>query len=187
MNDAFHKELFRAMWNVCPILKEIRFRPQTEGRNASYQRDDGTIVETDYKQRSVEREWKFEDARGLDPEAFLQTASDMGEEMGKKMMTDLLTTVKAATEEVGNVVNCEGKRLTFEKFLEMVTKIYTEFDDFGQPRQKALLLPPEACQQVTKQLKEWESDPAKRDALEQAIEQHRKAFYERETRRRMVD
>jgi len=187
MRNAFHNEIFRAMWNVCPILKEIRVRPQTEGKNASYQRDDGKIVETDYKRRSVEREWKFEDSRGLDPEAFLQTASDMGEEVGKKMMTDLLNTVKEATEEVGNVVNCEGKGLTFEKFLELVTKIYTEFDDFGQPRQKALLLSPEACQQFRASIKEWESDPAKRAALEQVTEQHRKAFYEREARRRMVD
>jgi hypothetical protein len=31
MRDAFNKELFRAMWDVSPILKEIRTRPQVEG------------------------------------------------------------------------------------------------------------------------------------------------------------
>jgi hypothetical protein len=43
MRDAFDKELVRAMWDVSPILKEIRTRPQVEGKEASYQRDGGRL------------------------------------------------------------------------------------------------------------------------------------------------
>lgn len=187
MQDVFSKELFRAMWDVCPLLKEIRVRPQTEGKEASYQREDGKVVEMEYHLRRVERSWKPEDAQGLSPEKFLQAASDIGEEMGKKMMTDLLSAVSKATEEVGNVVNCEGKGLTFEKFLEMAANTYTDFDSHGQPDVKTFVASPEACQQFEKNMKEWTSDPVKRTALEQVVEQHRKAFNEREARRRMVD
>src|SRR5438477_6996143 len=49
MRDAFNKELFRAMWEVSPILKEIRTRPQVEGHEASYQRESGEIIQIEYK------------------------------------------------------------------------------------------------------------------------------------------
>jgi len=187
MEDAFSKELFRGMWGACPLLKEIRVRPQTEGKEASYQREDGKIVEMNYQLRRVEGRWKPEDARGLSPEDFLQAAASLGEIMGQKMMADLLGAVSNATEEVGNVVSCEGKGLTFEKFLEVVTNVHTEFDAQGRPNVKTFVASPEACQQFEKNLKEWTSDPVKRAALEQVTEQHRKAFNEREARRRMVD
>ena len=86
MNDVFANEIFRAMWSVCPVLREIRVRPQTEGKAASYEREDGKVVETQYKLHRVERSWKFEDAQGLSPEDFLKTAADLGEEMGSQMM-----------------------------------------------------------------------------------------------------
>jgi hypothetical protein len=187
MKNVFTKEIFRAMWDVCPVLKQIRVRPQSEGTESSYERADGRIVETNYNLRKVERRWTTRDAQGLSPEAFLQTATDIGAEMGEKMLADILETVKQATEEVGNVVNCEGKGMTFEKFLEMTAKTYTEFDSFGRPYQKDFLASPETCQQLARNLKDWTSDPAKRAALEQVIDQHRKAFNEREACRRMVD
>lgn len=187
MRDAFDNELFRAMWAVSSILKEIRVRPQTEGKEASYEREDGTIIEMDYKLQSVERRWHFEEAQGLAPEAFLQIAADLGEEMGNKMLADILKTVGQVTQEVGNVVNCEGKGMTFEKFLEMTANVHTEFDDFGRPDVKTFVGSPEACREYEKNVKEWTSDPAKQTAIAQVIERHWKAFNEREARRRMVD
>ena len=53
MQDVFSKELLRAMWDICPLLKEIRVRPQTEGKEASYQREDGKIVEMQYQLQRV--------------------------------------------------------------------------------------------------------------------------------------
>ena len=187
MQDTFSKELFRAMWDVCPILKEIPTRPQTEGTEASYEREDGKIVQTDYKLRSVQRQWQFEDAQGLAPEDFLQIAAEIGEEMGNKMLADILETVGQVTKEVGNVVDCEGKGMTFEKFLEMTANVHTEFDDLGRPDVKTFVGSPKACEEYSENIKKWTSDPAKRAAIEEVIEQHRKVFSEREARRRMVD
>ena len=175
------------MWDVSPILKEIRTRPQAEGKEASYERDGGEIIQIEYTKQSVERKSQVEDARGFAPEEFLQFAADIGEEMGNKMLADILTTVGKAATDVGNVVDLEGKGMTFEKFLSMVANVYTEFDDFGRPDLKTFVGSPEACREYTKNVKNWTADPSKRAAIEQVIEQHRKAFFEREARRRMVD
>ena len=36
MQKVSGDEMFAGMWGVCPLLREIRVRPQTEGRQASY-------------------------------------------------------------------------------------------------------------------------------------------------------
>ena len=54
------------MWGACPLLKEIRVRPQTEGKEASYQREDGKIVEMNYQLRRVEvRQYRMPHSRSI--------------------------------------------------------------------------------------------------------------------------
>jgi hypothetical protein len=48
MRKAQNDEMFAALWSVCPLLKQIRVRPQTEGDKASYQREDGKVLDMDY-------------------------------------------------------------------------------------------------------------------------------------------
>lgn len=78
MRDTFNKELFRAMWDVSPILKEMSTRPQAEGREASYERADGKVVHVDYKLQSVEQHYHLEDAQGYAPEEYLEIAAGIG-------------------------------------------------------------------------------------------------------------
>lgn len=180
-------EMFAGMWGVCPLLKQIRVRPQTEGREASYQREDGKVVQMQYDLRRVERGVKVEDAKGLSPEEFLEFHSNAGRELGNMMMADLLKGVGEAAEEVGNVIGLEGKGLTFEKYLQMTAKIYTEFDDLGRPRPKSVVLPPEMLQKFQNDIREWAADPVKLAAIEEVMQRHRKKFNEIEAGRRMVD
>ena len=103
------------------------------------------------------------------------------------MMADLLKGVGDAAEEVGNVIGLEGKGLTFEKYLQMTAKIYTEFDDYGRPRPKSVVLPPEMLQKFQNDIREWAADPVKLAAIEEVMQRHRKKFNEIEAGRRMVD
>ncbi len=187
MQKVSGDEMFAGMWGVCPLLKQIRIRPQTEGREASYQREDGKVIKMQYNLRRVERSLKLDDAKGLSPEEFLEFYANAGRELGNMMMADLLKGVSDVSEEVGNVIGLEGGGITFEKYLEMTAKVYTEFDDFGRPRPKSLVLPPEILQKFQKDIRDWEADPAKRAAIEEVLERHRRTFNEGEARRTMVD
>jgi hypothetical protein len=187
MRETFFKEVFRAMWDVHPILKEISTRPQTEGMDASYERGDGEIVHMNYQRRSANLQWKPEDAKGLDPEAFLERAKDLGAQMGNKMLEDVIRAASEAAKKVGNVVEVKGAELTFDQFLEITANLHTEFDDNGQPLPKSFLAAPGPCQNLLGQLLEWQADPAKRAALESIIRMQRELYNEREARRRMVD
>jgi len=110
MRDVFGESVFQGLWAAHPVLKELRVRPVTEGKESSYQREDGKVVETDYKLSRVEKSWKFEDATGLTPESFMSAAADMGKEMGNQILRGLLATVSDATEEVGNVKEEKRKK-----------------------------------------------------------------------------
>src|SRR4051812_10944903 len=103
MSETFSHELFDAHWNVSPLLKQLRVRSQMEGKHASYERCDGKIKEVDYEAHRVVRKMEFADAQGLDPQAFLETARDIGTEMGAMLLNSLFTAVNQAVEEVGNV------------------------------------------------------------------------------------
>lgn len=187
MRDTFFHEVFDCMWNSSPLLKKLRVRPQIEGRQASFQREDGKTIEIEYEKSSVSRKMEFENAKGLSPEEFLETAGDIGKEMGQLMEKKLFIAVNEATEECGNVVNCEGGGITFEKYLEMVSMVHTDFDDQGNPREKTLMLNPAAHTSMLEALRMWDSDPEKRAAMIAVINRKREEHHEREARRRMVD
>jgi hypothetical protein len=187
MNKVRNEEMFAALWGVCPILKEIRVRAQTEGNRASYQREDGKIIEMNYNHRSADKSWKLQDAQGFSPEDFIQAASDLGQALGNKILADLFKSVSDAADEVGNVVKIIPNTLTFENYLEMAAKMYTEFDEFGLPRPKTIVLPPNMLQQFQTDIRKWAADPAKLAAIEKVMENHRKIFNENEASRRMVD
>lgn len=187
LRETFNHELFKAQRNVSPILQQIRVSPQREGRQASYEREDGKTVEVEYEAHQIEREMKFEDARGLDPDAFLETARNIGTEMGRMMLDSILPTVSKAVEEVGNVTVCKGDGISFEEFLEMMSKVQTDFDSLGEPDVKSLVLSPEMHKQMVPKLKQWEANPDKRVAIEAVMRRKREEYDEREARRRMVD
>jgi len=187
MRETFNHELFKAHWNVSPILKEVRVSTQREGRQASYEREDGKTIEVEYEAHLIEREMKFEDGRGLEPDAFLETARSIGTEMGRKMLDVMLSTVSRVVEEVGNVTVCKGDGISFEEFLEMMSKVQTDFDSLGEPDVRTLLLSPEMHKQMVSKMKQWEADPNKRAAMEAVLRRKREEYNEREARRRMVD
>lgn len=187
MKDTFAHYLFKGTWDSSPILREIPVRPQVEGRRAFYQNTDGEMIEVEYQVQLVERQMKFEKARGLDPVAFVELAEGIGTEMGRKMAEDILLGVTKAVESVGNVVVSEGGGITFEAFLEMNSKIEMDFDQHGNSIGKSLHLSPALHRQLMADLPNWQADPLKRAALEQVMKQKRQEFNEREARRRMVD
>ena len=170
MQDTFFHGIFEAMWNASPLLRQIRVRAQVEGREASFEQEGGKTVNLKYEALRVIRSLKFEDACGLDPEAFIEIAEGIGTEMGRAMLRSVLEDVRIAATEVGNTLTCEGNGISFDQFLELTAKLRTEFDEEGNPRGKTLVLSPEAFNQMSEAMKEWEADSAKRAAMEAVVQ-----------------
>jgi hypothetical protein len=187
MQNTFNHEMFEGMWEASPVLNKIRTQPQREGHDASYQQEDGTIVDVEYQKASVEYSLKFENARGLTPEDFLDRARDIGRRMGREMERNLFATMSRMIDGIGNTFVCSSDGIKFEEWLEMHTKIMSDFDEDGQPTTKTWVCTPEFQSKLINALQEWERDPEKIAAFKAVMAKQKEDYDAREACRRMVD
>jgi hypothetical protein len=188
MRDTFNKTLFDALWDAAPILRRIRSHQFVEGSKNDYEQEDGTIVEGDQQLARVEYSIKYENATGLKPEVFLEHAEELGRKMGERMERQLFQTMSMMTDKTGNsvAIGKEGD-MTFEQWLELNTKIMTDFDDDGEPHTKHLVCTPEFQKKIIVSLDQWERDPEKVAQMKAVMAKQKEAYDAREARRRMVD
>ena len=77
--------------------------------------------------------------------------------------------------------------LTFQQVLDTWEKMEIPFDKAGKPIMPSLLVDSATQTELNEKLPQWLQDPEYMKQLTQLIEQKRKEFDERETRRRLVD
>ncbi len=188
MKDTFNRTMFDSLWRAAPILRRIRCHHFVEGSRNDYEQEDGTIVEGDQQLARVEYSIKYENATGLRPEVFLEHAEELGQKMGERMESQLFQTLGAITDQIGNSVAIgQDGDMTFEQWLEINTKVMTDFDDDGEPHTKHLVCTPEFQKRLITSLNEWERDPEKVAAMKVVMAKQKEAYDAREARRRMVD
>lgn len=188
MKDTFNRTMFDSLWKAAPILRRIRCHQFVEGSRNDYEQEDGTIVEGDQQLARVEYSIKYENATGLRPEVFLEHAEELGRKMGERMEGQLFESMSKMIDEVGNSVAVgQDGELTFEKWLELNTKMLTDFDDEGEPHTKHLVCTPEFQKKLIASLEQWDRDPEKVAQMKAVMAKQKEAYYAREARRRMVD
>ena len=187
MRDLFFSQVFDAMHAAAPMLLQIPIRPQREGREGSFQDESGRVRLIDFQHQAAAVQIKAEDARGMTLEQFVEAARKPGTELGTKMASDIYSTISAATEEVGNVINAGGGPFTFDLLLACIEKVQLDFLPNGQARFPELHLGPAAYADVQRQMPVWNKDPECRKRFEEVLRRKREEFLEREARRRLVD
>lgn len=187
MQKAFNDEFTRVRKETHPVMDRVQIRVMSEGSNMSLRREDGSEQEMDFQVLSVKRSVQPQDATGLSPEDFLELAGGMGKEVADQMFDQLMSVLSDATDATGNVTESRGKGITFEAFLETCDKIYTDFDDENEFRERTLLISPVAAEQWKIDAPQWLTDPEKVAALERVKIKKLKEYHEREARRTMVD
>jgi hypothetical protein len=188
MNDTFNKTMFDALWGAAPMLRQIRCHQFVEGSKNDYEQEDGTIVEGDQQLARVEYSIKYENATGLKPEVFLEHAEELGRKMGERMERQMYATMSAITDQTGNTVSIgNAGEMTFEHWLELNTKMMTDFNDDEEPHTRHLICTPEFHEKIIVAFEEWESDPDKVAQMKAVMAKQKEAYDAREARRRMVD
>ncbi|MGH7982554.1 MAG: hypothetical protein ACREFF_05340 [Candidatus Udaeobacter sp.] len=187
MRELFNAQMFDAMHTAAPMLLQIPVRPQREGRESSFQDEGGKVRVIDFQRQTAAVEIKTENARGMTLEEFVSAARKPGTELGTKIALDIYSTIGAATEEVGNVINARGGPFTFDLLLACIEKVQLDFLPDGRPRFPELHLGAAAYTDVQRQLPEWNRDPECRKRFEEVLRRKREEFLERETRRRLAD
>ena len=188
MQRTFYKAVFDALWDAAPMLRQIRCQSSVEGNSTDYEREDGAIVEGDPQIARVAHSVRYENATGLSPEAFFELAEELGRKTGEQMERQLFETMSKITDETGNIVAIgPSGEMTFQHWLELNTKIMTDFGDDGEPHTRHLICTPEFHEKLASALVEWEADPEKAARMQAVMQKHKEAYDAREARRRLVD
>ena len=180
-------KIWDGYYSVSPLLSKIRMRPQREGRDSSFQDEQGNIKQIDYQKKTVTIQRKLEEARGMTPEDFVRAATEPGAGMGNETMRTLYETLDKVTKETGNSVDAGGGPITQKMFLEIMHKIQFDFTQDGKPIWPTLTLGSAAHIEFQRRWAEWMGDVAFINQLNDLIDSKREEFREREACRRLVD
>jgi len=170
-----------------PFLSQIRVEHHFEGNRMSSGTEDGELDQSEYKEISGEFSIKKEDIIAKGPMAFIENVYNTAEEIKKQKAKLVFEKLKEVTDKTGNVVNGKGQPFTFDLFIEMLEKIWIDFDDQGKPLLPTVVVSPELGAKLKEKLPEWESNPEYKERFEDLIERKRKEWNDRESNRKLVD
>lgn len=115
-------------------------------------------------------------------EEILEPFRLMGRDMAVEKERMLIETLNEATQRVGNVVDARGKPFTFDLFLEMIEKVWIEFDEHG----KAIMPTMMAGSAVAAQMSSLDADPANKVKFDALMQRKKEQWLAREADRTLV-
>ena len=166
-----------------PLLSKIKEQPVFEGnRMSSGVRTGESVFEQISAQSPVKRKDIIE--KGL--KVYFKSIPLMADEIIKQKTKLLFAKIGQSTQETGNIVDLKGKPLTPERFLELLEKIWIDFDDKGKPHIPTLVVSPETGIQLKQKFAEWAKDPVHERKFEELMERKREEWNDRESNRKLV-
>jgi hypothetical protein len=90
------------------------------------------------------------------------------------------------TESVGNAIDMKGAPFTAESYLDSIERIEIEFDIFGFPILPMQVIHPAMAETVRSEMARLGAESCLRDRANALLEQKRKEWRDRESRRRLV-
>ena len=164
---------------------DLPSRQFIEGKQSSYQREDGKVVPLELSKHTVERRVDVSDGKGMAFDKFFATAKEVGQEFGGKILKGLLGMIEKGTKETGNVVETRGQ-ISKADFLKIIDMVEHSFDEQGTPT-NIFLASPALFDDLQRQQKEWKSDAEFQQQVAEIRRRKKEAFDERTSRRRLVD
>jgi hypothetical protein len=170
------------------ILSRIRRELLFEGNRSSMKTENGEKEESSYKEVSAPYSVEREDIINKGHIVFVENIRDkMISEVRGQQVRQFFQTIDKATEKSGNVINGKGQPITFELLLEVYEKIQVDFDEEGNPHELFFPMHPSMFAKIKDKLFEWENNPEFRKKYEIILEKKREEWYDRESRRKLVD
>jgi hypothetical protein len=187
MMEIREDKIWEGFYSASPVLRQIGFRAQREGKASTFQTEQGAIEQIDYKHTGSEIVYKPKDAEGMTVQEFIKIYQEPAREMGKKTVTALYEKIDKITQQTGNFVNSGRKPLSHDLFLDLIEKMPIDFDSSDQPRMPSLNAGSEMFAHLQQQIPKWHEDPAFLTRWKAILDKKREEFREREACRRLVD
>lgn len=170
-----------------PLVAEIKVVAQHEGKGGTYETEDGQVKRIDPKHVSVAVDAPAVPEPSFLYEQALEMIHQAAEEMAKKQTKMLFDTVHEAVEEVGNSLNAQGQPISAELILKMWERMHFDFDKQGKPKMPTLVFNPIQTENVKEQLERLHKEPHLIKRRKEIMNAKLVDYYDRESRRKLVD
>lgn len=156
-----------------PLVGDIPTEKKLHSGGAIY-RSENKKIEIPLGIMSSEVLVKVEDVYNFNLEKICTDIYDFAQQMLKQMTVSMFETLTQVTDFTGNVVDGKGKGISHEMLLEMLDKIYMDFDEEGNPQFPSMIVHPDMANHLQKLKAEEGMYKVKYDEI---IERKRKAYY----------
>ncbi|HEV7744177.1 MAG TPA: hypothetical protein VGO56_04195 [Pyrinomonadaceae bacterium] len=179
---------FKKQTNLrAPLVAEIGVVAQHEGKGGSYETEDGMVKLIEPQHVSVPLESPVVSSPSFGYDDALRMVHEAAEKMAREQTRMLFAKVHEAVEEVGNSLDAQGQPLRAELILEMWERMQFDFDELGKPKMPTLVFNPVQRSNVVEQFRRLKNEPQLRMREEEIMNRKRLDWYDRESRRKLVD
>jgi hypothetical protein len=174
-------------WQVESRTAPVPVFTQHEGDRSYFQMEDSGIQEIKAEQMSSIMEIPVEKVPGMSLDEARQKLIESAEEMARQFMAMFYREINQATMEAGTAVDAKGKPFNADIFLEILNRMWLDFDEKGRWKPPTLIVHPDALENIKNEMTKWEKDPEFKAKMDQLMFRKREEWRERESRRKLVD
>lgn len=170
-----------------PLLRQIKSKEIPEGASFSIVRKEKEDV-LDFKKIVSKIVIKRENYLNLDLPFIINSLIHCGYEMAKQIDKNSFQKLNSILKAAGQTVNGKNKPFTHDLLLEMFDKVEIEFDDEGKIMPGlSIFMHPDLWKKIAPQVKEWESDPIKKEKYNKLMEKKYNEYLTKESSRKLLD
>ena len=157
-----------------------------EGDKSIIVRADGSTSDMSPQEIEVELVIDLAEIEGMSHEMILNRINTMAEEMAEKQAKLSYEVIGKAAEEVGNVIDADGKTFSIDMFFQALEKIDRDFDEAGNPSELAWTVSPKLFPSIAKIIEQAKTDPEIDERFKALMERKREEWRVRENNRELV-
>lgn len=172
--------------NYLGPLSEIPRSKVFEGDGHTLTRSSGEREQITFQEYRAGFRVSDEELPTLSMDSLLERLDKTAEEMARQQAQSVFSQVSEAVERVGNVVDAEGKRISAQMILDVLSKMHVEFNSDLTPQWPTLFIPPGLSDALQLAQEEYESDPELKKQFSQLVERKREEWRAREASRKLV-
>jgi hypothetical protein len=169
------------------FLSSIPAYRNHEGDQWSLERADGTSDDINYQSIEATLTLRRDEIPSMTWENLQKKIDAVAEEMARQQSVKIFEDIQKTVDDVGNTISAEGGSVTKELFLEMLRRVWIDFDEAREPIMPAIVMHPNAWEAHGATMKSWEEDPDFKAQQHAIITQKREEWRVRESCRKLVD
>lgn len=170
-----------------PLLKQIKSKEIPEGAGFSIIREKREDM-LDFKKIVSKTVIKRETYLDLDIQFIVNSLIHLGYEMAKQIDKNSFQKLNSTLKAAGQSINGKNKLFTHDLLLEMFDKIEIEFDDERKMMPGyCFFMHPDLWKKIAPKVKEWESDPIKKEKYNKLMEKKYNEYLTKESNRKLLD